>query len=69
MKLGTLILQTLEKHRLNSKDNVELIAKTTFEIGQEKFESFGVSEMSDAVNIVAGCLYEKAPHLDHDMAQ
>lgn len=69
MKLGTLILQTLEKHRPTTKDNVELIAKTTYEIGQERFESFGVMDRSDAVYLVAGCLYGKAPHLDHNAVQ
>ena len=63
------IKTALEEIRVNSTDNADLISKTCLKLGFEFFERYGVVEAPDAVNIIAGTLYNQAPHLDHNLEQ
>jgi|14_taG_2_1085336.scaffolds.fasta_scaffold10502_2 myo-inositol-hexaphosphate 3-phosphohydrolase len=63
------IKNVLEETRVNSIDNTDLIAKTCFKLGAGFFERYGVYEAPDAINIIAGTLYNQAPHLDHNLEQ
>lgn len=55
--------------RNRSKDNADLIANALLKVGQDTFEESGVDDHKMAVWMVAQCLYERVPYLDHDQTQ
>jgi hypothetical protein len=69
MTLENKIEKALIDCRNRSKDNADLIAAATMQVGQDTFEDCGISDHKRAVYLVAQYLYENAPQLDHNSIQ
>ena len=69
MNLENKIENALIDCRNRSKDNADLIAAATMQVGQDTFADCGISDHEMAVYLVAQYLYERAPQLDHNLIQ
>ena len=69
MTLENKIEKALIDCRNRSAGTADLIAAAIMQVGQDTFEDFGISDHKMAVYLVAQCLYENVPQLDHNSIQ